>query len=55
MVDAIRNLQQDVSADVKSYFEIEGDGSFTTDVIVLWAVADPCSPDAEALTERDYE
>ncbi|QJD58092.1 methyltransferase domain-containing protein [Pseudomonas sp. gcc21] len=55
MANAIRKLQQDVSADVKSYFEIEGDGSFTTDVIVLWAVVDPCSPDAEALAERDYE
>ncbi|QIB52039.1 class I SAM-dependent methyltransferase [Pseudomonas sp. OIL-1] len=36
MTEAIRLLQQSVSEDVVSYFEILGDGSFSTDVIVLW-------------------
>ncbi|GHH60725.1 class I SAM-dependent methyltransferase [[Pseudomonas] boreopolis] len=34
---AIRSLQQGVGAEVREYFEIAGDGSFSTDVLVLWA------------------
>lgn len=37
MSQAIRLLQQSVSEEVRCYFEISGDGSFSTDVIVLWA------------------
>lgn len=33
---AIRQLQAAVGAEVREYFEIEEDGSFSTDVIVLW-------------------
>ncbi|HET8729779.1 MAG TPA: class I SAM-dependent methyltransferase [Moraxellaceae bacterium] len=33
---AIRELQGAMSVDVRHYFEIESDGSFTTDVVVLW-------------------
>lgn len=33
---AIRQLQAAVGAEVRAYFEIEEDGSFSTDVIVLW-------------------
>lgn len=36
MITAIRLLQQTVSEEVKTYFEIGTDGSFSTDVIVLW-------------------
>ncbi|MFT3761483.1 MAG: methyltransferase domain-containing protein [Pseudoxanthomonas sp.] len=36
-VQAIRALQQGASGDVRGYFEIADDGSFSTDVIVLWA------------------
>lgn len=35
--DAIRALQQVASAEVRDYFQIADDGSFSTDVIVLWA------------------
>lgn len=34
---AIRELQQAMGAEVREYFEIEQDGSFSTDVLVLWA------------------
>jgi len=34
---AIRDLQQAMGAEVREYFEIEADGSFSTDVLVLWA------------------
>ena len=34
---AIRQLQQSMGNEVREYFEIEADGSFSTDVIVLWA------------------
>ncbi len=34
---AIRALQQGVGAEVRDYFEIADDGSFSTDVLVLWA------------------
>ena len=34
---AIRELQQAMGAEVREYFEIEADGSFSTDVLVLWA------------------
>ena len=37
MEQAIRLLQQSVSEEIRSYFEISSDGSFSTDVIVLWA------------------
>ena len=33
---AIRELQGAMAADVRRYFEIEPDGSFSTDVVVLW-------------------
>ncbi|HDZ57164.1 MAG TPA: SAM-dependent methyltransferase [Pseudomonas xinjiangensis] len=33
---AIRGLQQAVGEEVRSYFEISSDGSFSTDVMVLW-------------------
>lgn len=34
---AIRGLQQAMGAEVREYYEIEQDGSFSTDVLVLWA------------------
>ena len=34
---AIRELQQAMGAEVRDYFEIAEDGSFSTDVLVLWA------------------
>ncbi len=34
---AIRELQQAMGREVRDYFEIEQDGSFSTDVLVLWA------------------
>ncbi|MNG24475.1 hypothetical protein D3C84_1092030 [compost metagenome] len=34
---AIRELQQSMGNEVREYFEIEADGSFSTDVLVLWA------------------
>ncbi|MFB4250582.1 class I SAM-dependent methyltransferase [Pseudomonas idahonensis] len=34
---AIRELQQAMGNEVREYFEIEADGSFSTDVLVLWA------------------
>lgn len=34
---AIRQLQQAMGNEVREYFEIEADGSFSTDVLVLWA------------------
>ncbi|UZE27332.1 class I SAM-dependent methyltransferase [Pseudomonas asplenii] len=34
---AIRDLQQAMGSEVREYFEIEADGSFSTDVLVLWA------------------
>lgn len=34
---AIRQLQQAMGNEVRDYFEIEADGSFSTDVLVLWA------------------
>ncbi|UVE19061.1 methyltransferase domain-containing protein [Pseudomonas sp. LS44] len=34
---AIRALQQAVGEEVREYFEIAADGSFSTDVLVLWA------------------
>lgn len=34
---AIRELQQSMGKEVRDYFEIEADGSFSTDVLVLWA------------------
>lgn len=34
---AIRALQQSMGSEVREYFEIEADGSFSTDVLVLWA------------------
>lgn len=34
---AIRELQQAVGSEVREYFEIAEDGSFSTDVLVLWA------------------
>jgi ubiquinone/menaquinone biosynthesis C-methylase UbiE len=34
---AIRALQQSVGAEVREYFEIADDGSFSTDVLVLWS------------------
>lgn len=33
---AIRALQQQMGAEVREYFQIADDGSFSTDVIVLW-------------------
>ena len=33
---AIRQLQQSMGTEVRDYFEIEPDGSFSTDVLVLW-------------------
>ena len=33
---AISVLQQSMGAEVREYFEIESDGSFSTDVLVLW-------------------
>ncbi|MDH4585366.1 methyltransferase domain-containing protein [Pseudomonas sp. BN415] len=35
--DAILALQQAVGNEVRDYFEIAADGSFSTDVLVLWA------------------
>jgi len=37
MRDAIRQLQRDVGREVRAAFEISDDGSFTTDMLVLWA------------------
>ncbi|WP_437881270.1 class I SAM-dependent methyltransferase [Pseudomonas sp. LRF_L74] len=37
MRDAILALQQSVGAEVREYFEISADGSFSSDVLVLWA------------------
>ena len=34
---AIRELQEAMGAEVREYFEITDDGSFSTDVLVLWA------------------
>ncbi|GAB7529901.1 class I SAM-dependent methyltransferase [Pseudomonas sp. 3A(2025)] len=34
---AIRELQQAMGSEVREYFEIAQDGSFSTDVLVLWA------------------
>jgi ubiquinone/menaquinone biosynthesis C-methylase UbiE len=34
---AIRALQQAVSAEVREYYQIDDNGSFSTDVLVLWA------------------
>lgn len=34
---AIRELQQAMGSEVREYFEIAEDGSFSTDVLVLWA------------------
>ena len=34
---AIRELQKAMGAEVRQYFEIAEDGSFSTDVLVLWA------------------
>jgi hypothetical protein len=34
---AIRQLQQSMGNEVREYFEIEADGSFSTDVMVLMA------------------
>jgi ubiquinone/menaquinone biosynthesis C-methylase UbiE len=35
--EAILALQQAVGAEVREYFEVAADGSFSTDVLVLWA------------------
>ncbi|MBT8764726.1 class I SAM-dependent methyltransferase [Metapseudomonas boanensis] len=35
--DAILALQQAVGEEVREYFEVAADGSFSTDVLVLWA------------------
>lgn len=37
MRDAIRHLQSQVGQEVRDAFEINDDGSFTTDMLVLWA------------------
>ncbi|SDG91720.1 Methyltransferase domain-containing protein [Pseudomonas flavescens] len=37
MREAIRALQAAVGEEVREYFEIAADGSFSTDVLVLWA------------------
>ncbi|MEB0207258.1 class I SAM-dependent methyltransferase [Pseudomonas sp. CCC3.1] len=37
MSAAIRELQQSMGTEVREYFEIAADGSFSTDVLVLWA------------------
>jgi ubiquinone/menaquinone biosynthesis C-methylase UbiE len=34
---AIRQLQQQSSEEVRTYFEIASDGSFSTDVLLIWA------------------
>ncbi|MDD0975872.1 methyltransferase domain-containing protein [Pseudomonas fontis] len=34
---AIRQLQQAMGEEVRQYYQIEADGSFSTDVLVLWA------------------
>ncbi len=34
---AIRTLQQAVGAEVREYYQIDDNGSFSTDVLVLWA------------------
>jgi hypothetical protein len=34
---AIRQLQQAMGEEVRQYYQVEVDGSFSTDVIVLWA------------------
>lgn len=37
MRDAIRALQQAMGDEVRAYFEVAADGSFSTDTLVLWA------------------
>ncbi len=37
MRGAILELQRAMGDEVREYFEIEADGSFSTDVLVLWA------------------
>ena len=37
MREAIRQLQQAMGEEVRQYYQIEADGSFSTDVLVLWA------------------
>jgi ubiquinone/menaquinone biosynthesis C-methylase UbiE len=37
MREAIRQLQHDVGQEVRDAFDISDDGSFTTDMLVLWA------------------
>ena len=37
MRQAIRELQQAMGEEVRQYYQIEADGSFSTDVLVLWA------------------
>lgn len=37
MRGAIRELQQAMGSEVREYFQIEADGSFSTDVLVLMA------------------
>ncbi|MGH8484454.1 MAG: class I SAM-dependent methyltransferase [Pseudomonas sp.] len=37
MCGAIRHLQQAMGEEVRQYYQIEADGSFSTDVLVLWA------------------
>ena len=36
MSAAIRELQQSMGTEVRDYFEIQADGTFSTDVLVLW-------------------
>lgn len=43
MRDAIRQLQNDVGQEVRDAFEIADDGSFTTDMLVLWATKESAS------------
>lgn len=38
MRQAIRALQLSVGDEVREYFEIDAEGSFSTDVLVLWAI-----------------
>ncbi len=35
--EAIRALQTAASEEVRDYFEIDAEGSFSTDVVVIWA------------------
>ncbi|MGH8383744.1 class I SAM-dependent methyltransferase [Pseudomonas sp.] len=37
MRGAIRHLQQAMGEEVRQYYQIEADGSFSTDVLLLWA------------------